>query len=263
MKNFISNPKLFPGYKYGIISLENGEFYFSFHTSKCKNFTLSFSFQSISSDSSPNDFSISNIDIASSKNYENEEKNGKNYTYLSNVNANTDTTFFEDTIFITTASDGIEYAFYKEGSPGILNLKYKPRENYKKWDSETGKQIEYILPDSREQKYSVSKSGNSFKLSREMKTKTTLFKTNNNIIKYYYDENNPLNSAVDMDWKIIISQNGNSLSIFNKSENESSYKEIETISYIHDTRNCFISLSINDDLILSSCSFRFFKANIS
>ena len=262
MKTFISNPKLSDNkFNNGLISLKEGEFYFSFTTASISDFDLLFSFQENNkSKSVPLGFSISNTNIGV-------YKNEKNNTYLTNVDKDENIIFFEDTIRISESSPmsdipGVN-AYLRSGSPSLANITGAAD---RLLISENDILVEYVLPNENERIYSVTNISNSnkYKLSRKMDNKTIMFKNiSTNEIKHYYNKNNIFDSSKSYDWKIIISQGGNELSIFTKNIGDNAYIKRETILYTQNIENCFINLSVSDKMNLSNCSFRFFKANIS
>ena len=260
MKRFISNPKLSDDkFNAGIISLKDGEFYFSFNIPQSDNFDLIFKFQeNENTKSSPVGFSISNTNL-------NIYSNNNNITYLSEVEKNKDTTFFEDIIRISEPSTFSnftgEFAYLKEGSPSLKNC--TPADTI--YLVENGVSVEYILPLENQRIYSIKKTASGkYNINRTMQNKTTMFKNiSSGATKYYYNSNNIFDSAIPYEWKIIIAQGGKELSIFTKKANESSYTKKETILYNQNIENCFIMLEINDEMTLNNCSFRFFKADIS
>lgn len=262
MKTFISNPKLSDNkFNSGLISLKDGEFYFSFTTGSISDFDLVFSFQENNNlKSVPLGFSISNTNIGT---YKNEENN----TYLTNVNKDENIIFFEDTVRISESSPMSEISgvnvYLRSGSPSLANITGAAD---RLLISENDILVEYVLPKENERIYSVTNISNSnkYKLSRKMDNKTIMFKNiSTNEIKHYYNKNNIFDSSKSYDWKIIISQGGKELSIFTKNAGSGTYIKRETILYTQNIENCFINLSISDKMNLSNCSFRFFKSDVS
>ena len=260
MKTYISNPKLSNNkFDAGLISLKDGEFYFSFAIPQSTNFDLVFKFQENENiKSSPLGFSISNTNLGVYKN------NG-NITYLTNIEKDKTITFFEDTLRISDSSalsseQGI-FPYLRGDSPAAIGCTSID----KLYITENNELVEYILPKKSQRIYSIEKEASgTYKIKRQMQNKTTMFKNiSSGITKYYYNSNNIFDSAIPYKWKIIIAQGGKELSIFTKKASESSYTKRETILYNQNIENCFIMLEINDEMTLNNCSFRFFKADIS
>lgn len=270
MKTYISNPKLSDNkVTPGVISLNDGEFYFTFTIAPSDNFDLRFIFQEYGL-SNPKElgFAISNTSISDTQQFSNEiGPDNKNYTVLSNVEKEKDTGFLKDldgqydVIYIRESFlDKTEHPYLRGDSPTLKNLKYTEYDNFIHPNG-----TEYILPDPREQLYTIVKQdGGKYKLRRKMDSKTIIFRNiAANITKYYFNSNNIYDSKVRRQWKVIISQYGKSITVFTRNSSSEPYKETETIFYNENIENCSISLSVNEQMILSDCSFRFFKADIS
>lgn len=273
MKNFISNPKLSDNKsEMGLISLKEGQFYFSFNipaTLDTNNFDLSFSFQeNDKSKSIPFGFSISDNNLGIYKNEVITSNNKTTYlTYLSEIDTHRDITFFEDIVYIhePTSLSGLKgevYPFLRSDSPSLNGCSIA--DSFDIWDN--NKKITYILPVERDTIYTIVKNNTSgkYRINRKMTNKTVMFTDiYSSNTKYYYNSNNIFNSAKSYDWKLIISAGGKELSIFTKNKEDNTYTKRETILYEQNIENCFINLSVDDKMTLNNCSFRFFKANIS
>lgn len=249
-----------------LINLKKGDFIFSFDCASSKeapsnrmdktDFNLKFI---IERNNKNNSFSLTNTNSANNYRFNDSDS----FTALRTNNNTDEYLYFNDKLKII---NGKVYVALTDNS----NLK-----NYK--DYYIFNNIPYVLQDNYSLcRYSeISPSLNSGQYIKRLNAQNKdglyirpvemqqISGTSIEDIVYYVDNNNIFDANYEYNYKIIVSNEGKTISLWQKKKDDLTHKKIKTFSYENSFENAFVKLSIDDSMLLTNLSFSFFESNIS
>lgn len=246
------------------INLKKGDFIFSFDCTSSKatgmdktDFNLKFS---IDKDNKNNSFSLTNTNSTNNYRFNDNES----FTALRTNNSD-EYSYFNDKLKIINGkvyvalTDNSDLKNYKDYYI-FNNISYVLQDNYSLCSYN---EISSSLNSGQYIKRLNAQNKDGFYIRPVEMQQIRPIKPTDTGIVYYVDNNNIFDTNYEYNYKIIVSNEGKTISLWQKKKDDLTHKKIKTFSYENSFENAFVKLSIDDSMLLTNLSFSFFESNIS